>query len=57
MAALPPAKLEQLKRAMVAPIFQAIPAVIVALDGNPAETDEQILASFAIPDSLDGLLP
>jgi hypothetical protein len=66
---LPPAKIEAMKRAWVGPIFHAIPHIIDALEGrHPAVTDgedepdaeaaehAQILASFKVPDSLDGLL-
>lgn len=61
MAKLPPAKLEAMKRNMIGPIFHAIPHIIAALEENPAQTveedHEQILSSFTVPDTLDGLLP
>lgn len=57
MAALPPAKLEQLKRSMVAPIFRAIPYIIAALEEDPVETDKVIISSFSTPDSIEGLTP
>lgn len=61
MAKLPPAKLEAMKRNMIGPIYHAIPHIIAALEENPAATvedeHEQILASFKVPDNLDGLLP
>jgi hypothetical protein len=57
MAQLPPEKLEQMKRSMVSPIWHAIPAIIAALEAKELETDEEILAGFNVPDSLDGLLP
>lgn len=61
---LPAAKLEQMKRAWVSPIHHAIPHIIAALDETPApegedeEADEhaKILATFKVPDSLDGLI-
>lgn len=56
MAKLPPEKLEQMKRSMVAPIFHAIPALIAALEEKPMESDEEIVASFSVPDSLEGLI-
>lgn len=56
MATLPPEKLEQMKRSMVAPIWHAIPHLIAALEEKPLETDEEIIASFSIPDSLEGFL-
>lgn len=49
-------KIEQLKRSMIQPIWHAIPAIIAALEEKPVETDEEILAGFNVPDSLDGLL-
>lgn len=61
MGALPPAKIEAMKRSMVGPIYHAIPHIIAALDETPAATEEdeqeKIIASFRVPDSLDGLLP
>ena len=61
MGALPPAKIEQMKRSMIGPIYHAIPHIIAALDETPAETvedeQEKIIASFRVPDTLDGLLP
>lgn len=61
MGALPLAKIEAMKRAMIGPIYHAIPHIIAALDEAPAETEEdeqeKIIASFRVPDTLDGLLP
>jgi hypothetical protein len=57
MGTLPPAKVEQMKRSMVAPIFHAIPHIIDALEEKPLETDEDIVAAFSVPDSLEGLTP
>ena len=56
MGALPPAKLDQMNRSMVAPIFHAIPHISAALEEKPAETEE-MTSSFSIPDSLEGLTP
>lgn len=39
------------------PIFHATPHIIAALEEKPLETDEEILSSFSIPDSLEGLIP
>lgn len=50
MGALPPPKLEQLKRSMAAPIFHAIQHVIAGLE-------EEIISSFSTPDSFEGLTP
>ena len=46
-----------MKRFMVTPIFHALPAIIAALDEKPLETDAEIVASFSVPDSLEGRRP
>jgi hypothetical protein len=63
---LPAAKLEQMKRAWIRPIYYAIPHLIDALEGKAVETagepdaeaaeHARILASFKVPDNLDGLI-
>ena len=63
LSALPPAKVEQMKRSMVAPVWHAIPHIIDALEEKPLEAgtkaDEAgaILSSFTVPDSLKGRTP
>ncbi|WP_223988095.1 hypothetical protein [Arthrobacter sp. NicSoilB8] len=57
MGALPPGKLEELKRSMAAPIFHAIQHVIAGLEEEPVETDKEIISSFSTPDSFEGITP
>lgn len=48
---LPKAKIEQMKRSMVAPIWHALNEILSQVQ---AKSDEDILAAFTIPDTLEG---
>lgn len=45
------AKIEQMKRSMVGPIWHAINEILSQVQ---AKSDEDILAAFTIPDTLEG---
>jgi hypothetical protein len=48
---LPKAKIEQMKRSMVTPIWHAINEILSQVQ---VKSDEDILAAFTIPDTLEG---
>ncbi|HEX9088485.1 MAG TPA: hypothetical protein VF867_13275 [Arthrobacter sp.] len=48
---LPKAKIEQMKRSMVAPIWHSLNEILSQVQ---AKSDEDILAAFTIPDTLEG---
>ena len=54
------AQKEAMKRSMLRPIHFALPVILEMLAEDEAaakaESDEEIIAGFTVPDSLDGLL-